>query len=218
MEFLADNWVASIIAVAIFVMALGFYLEHKRRKDLEALASSQGLAFLPDGPDRDLLDRTGLEFFNLGRRSSASNLIKAQSTAGPISFFDYSYTTGSGKQRNKRDFTLALIECPRAQVPAFELKPEAFIYKIGEMMGFKDIDLPAFPVFSEKYRLTAPDEAAARMFFTPQRAAWFERSHGLRVQGAPGFVLFLGSGGRLSVARWQMFMEEVKAFASEVLR
>lgn len=215
MEYLAENYYLVAGAVGILVVFLLIYLPWKRRKDLEQLASSMGLQFSAEGPD---FAGTGLELFNTGRSRSAANSIQVRSGDFTINFFDYSYVTGSGKHRSTHNFTLALIDCPRVQIPDFELKPETFMYKLGELIGFKDIDLPAFPLFSEKYRLTSPDEAAARLYFTPRRAAWFERNPGLRVQASRDHVLFLRRAGRLPVDAWPAFMEEVKAFAAEVLR
>lgn len=215
MEYLSENYYLLIAGIVILAVVLAVYLPWKRRKDLEALAGSMGLPFSAQGPDTAGIP---LEFFYAGRSGSAVNLIQAQVSDFRLNFFDYSYVTGSGKHRNTHHFTLALIECPRSQVPKFDLKPETLLYKLGELVGFKDIDLPAFPLFSEKYRLTAPDEAAAHMFFTPRRAAWFEANPGLRVQGAPGWALFFRKEGRLRVDAWQPFIEEVKAFAIEVLR
>jgi len=205
---------AGIIAV---VAALTVYSAWKRNKDLEQLAASLGLVYSPYGPDSAALERTGLEIFRLGHSRKAAHQLQVQSRAGQVSFFDYSYTIG-GKSRSTHAFTLALITCAGCAAPAFDLKPETFLHKIGEAIGFRDIDLPAFPLFSDKYRLTGPDEAAVHLFFTPQRAAWFENNPGLRVQGAPGYLVLFRREGRLPVDAWQGFMEEVKAFASEALR
>jgi hypothetical protein len=138
--------------------------------------------------------------------------------SGRLRIFDYEYVTGGGRGSAAHPFTLALIDCGGCPVPDFDLKPESLIYKIGEIVGFKDIDLPAFPVFSDKYRLTGPDEAAVRMFFTPDRAAWFERNLGLRVQGANGHAVMFKRAGVLPAEAWPGFIEEAKAFATEVLR
>lgn len=218
MELLHSNPVFIFIGVAAAFLSLVYYFKWKRRKDLEELATSIGLSFSAEGPEEAALSRSGLEIFAAGHSRKASNLIKSQSGAGQVSFFDYHYVTGSGKHSQTHNLTLALIECSRVQIPFFDLKPEGFLYKIGEMMGFKDIDLPAFPLFSDKYRLTAPEETPVHLFFTPQRAAWFERNLGLRVQGAPGHLVIFKRTGQLPVNSWQGFIEEVKAFAAEVLR
>lgn len=218
MELLHSNPVFIFIGVAAAFLSLVFYFKWKRRKDLEELAASIGLSFSAEGPDEDGLGRSGLEVFATGRSRKASNLLTSQSGAGQMSFFDYHYVTGSGRNSQTHNLTVALIECSRVQIPYFDLKPEGLLYKIGEMLGFKDIDLPAFPLFSDKYRLTGPDEKSVHLFFTPQRAAWFERNLGLRVQGAPGHLVIFKGAGQLPVNSWQGFIEETKAFAAEVLR
>ena len=206
--------ILAIAAVAVIV----FYLDWKRGDSLAALAASMGLPFSKDGPEVYFLDSTGLELFKLGRGRKVSNLIEIAVPSGQLQVFDYKYTTGSGKNARTYKFTLALFSCGKCAIPEFDLKPETLIYKIGEVVGFKDIDLPAFPVFSDKYRLTGPDEAAVRMFFNPDRAAWFDRNQGLHVQGAPGYGLLFKKEGRLPVDAWQTFIEEAKTFAAEALK
>ncbi|OGR77024.1 MAG: hypothetical protein A2X32_07000 [Elusimicrobia bacterium GWC2_64_44] len=204
--------------MAAIIVGLAFYFNWRRRKDLEELAVSMGLEFSPEGPEQHELEASGLEIFRLGRGRKASNLIKVRGGAGEIRVFDYRYTIGGGKSSQTHTFTLALMANLRCEVPQFELKPETFLYKIGEAIGFKDIDLPAFPDFSDKYRLTGPDEAAVHMFFTPRRAAWFEANPGLWAQGAPCHVVFFKRVGHLPVSAWQSFIEEAKTFAAEILR
>ena len=208
-----------LLAVVVFAAAAGaaFYLDWKRGNSLAALAASMGLPFAKCGPTTESLVSTGLEIFQLGRSRQALNLIELALPSGQLQVFDYKYTTGSGKNRHKHAFTLALVSC-KCEIPHFDLKPETFIYKFGEVLGFKDIDLPAFPLFSDKYRLTGPDEAAVRMFFNPDRAAWFERNLGLRAQGAPGYGLLFKKETRLPVDAWQTFIEEAKTFAAEALK
>lgn len=218
MELFHSNPVFIFVAIAAVFLSLVFYFKWKRRKDLEELASSMGLAFTPEGPNQVFLEGTGIELFRLGHSRKAYNLVQTQSRCGTISVFDYSFVTGGGKNKHTANFTLALIACSGCSIPVFDLKPESFIYKLGEAIGFKDIDLPAFPLFSDKYRLTAPEETAVHLFFTPQRAAWFERNLGLRVQGAPGHLVIFKQTGQLPVNSWQGFIEEVKAFAAEALR
>lgn len=217
MELLDNYFVLGFIALFILIPVLAFYFDRRRRRALEDLASAMGLRYNADGPELHVLEGSGLEIFRLGHSRRASSLIEVPASGGSIMIFDYRYVTGSGKHSQTHNFTLALVSC-RGQVPHFDLKPETLMYKIGEMIGFKDIDLPAFPVFSDKYRLTGPDETAVHMFFTPARAAWFEQNLGLRVQGAPGHVLLLKGERRLPVDEWQGFIEETKAFVQQVLR
>jgi len=206
--------IASILAAAFLAV---LYRNWRRRNSLAALAFSMNLIYSKDGPEQNYLESTGLDMFKTGRSRKASNLLEVPSQAGQIQVFDYRYTTGGGKSSHTHNFTLALILC-KCEMPYFDLKPETFIYKVGELFGFKDIDLPAFPLFSDKYRLTGPDEAAVHMFFTPARAAWFERNLGLHVQGAPGRALLFKRESLLPAETWQGFIEEARIFAAEVLK
>ncbi len=215
-DFLKANLFFFFLAIVILGAGLGIYLNWRRRKGLGAMAASTGLAFSAEGPEIYSLEATGLEIFRQGRSRKASNLIQVAGGGG-IRVFDYKFVTSGGKNRRAHRFTLALFECGACPVPDFDLKPESFIYKLGELAGFKDIDLPAFPVFFDKYRLTGPDEAAVHIFFTPARAAWFERNLGLHVQGSRGHVVFFKRAGALPVDAWQGFIEEAKIFAAEVL-
>ncbi|OGR53480.1 MAG: hypothetical protein A2049_09605 [Elusimicrobia bacterium GWA2_62_23] len=217
-EFTSVHFFLLVAAVVLAGAGLSYYFSYLRRKKLEELASSMGLLFGKEGPDNSFLAATGLELFRLGRSHNASNLIQLATPAGELWFFDYSYTTGSGKNRTVHAFTVGLVKSAKVQMPAFELKPENLMYKFGEIIGFKDIDLPAFPVFSDKYRLTGSDEAAVHMFFTPERAAWFERNLGLWMQGAGSYAVVFKREGTLPADAWQGFMEEVKILAAEVLK
>jgi hypothetical protein len=217
-EFTSVHFFFLVAAVVLAGSAIAYYVSYLRRKKLEELATSMGLLFSKTGPDSAFLEATRLELFRLGHSHDACNLIQLATASGELRFFDYSYTTGSGKNKSRHSFTVGLVKSAKVQVPCFELKPENLMYKLGEMIGFKDIDLPAFPVFSDKYRLTGADEAAVHMFFTPERAAWFERNLGLWLQGSGSYVVVFKREGPLPADVWQGFMEEVKILAAEVLK
>ncbi len=218
MQLSQGDLILLVIAGGALIAGGAYYLSWRRRKDIEALAASIGAQYSPDGPEVYVLEGSGIELFRCGRSRGSSNMVRVPLTAGSLSVFDFEYVTGSGKHRQNHAFTVAYIEGSAVKIPSFDLKPEGLIYKLGELVGFKDIDLPAFPVFSDKYRLTGPDEAAVHMFFTPQRAAWFEQNLGLRVQGGPGGLVLFRGEGRLAADKWQSFIEEARAFAAEVLR
>lgn len=215
MEFVESHPIAIFIGVAALLFGAVFYYNWKRRNDLKQLAASMGLLFSPDGPSLDELEASGMDVLRVGYSRKAKNLIEVPFGKGTIRVFDYRYTTGGGRHSHTHNFTLALIAA--SDIPEFDLKPESFIYKLGEMIGFKDIDLPAFPEFSQKYRLTGPDEHAVHLFFTPARAVWFEQNQGLHVQGGRGGLLYIYKDGRLPASDWGSFIEEAKIFASQIL-
>lgn len=211
---------SAFAAVVVLLAAWAFYSAYLRRKALAELAASMGLSFSADGPDAALLAQTGLELFSLGRSRKAHNLIEERQTgAGPaISFFDYRYTTGSGKNSRTHCFTLALFACAGKGLPCFELKPENILYKLGELVGFKDIDIPSSPVFSDKYRLTGADEAAVLSFFSPEAVARLEREHGWRAEGGRNYLLLFRASGLVPKDDYSAFMLDAKALAASLVK
>ena len=203
----------ALLAAAVVAGAAALYYQAwRRRKDIEAMAQAAGLGFSASGPEAYSLEAGGIELFRLGHSRDCANLV----SAGGISLFDYAYVTGRGRSRSHHEFTVAYIERPALNIPAFDLKPETLMYKIGELVGFKDIDFPAFPLFSDKYRLTGPDEAAVHLFFTPERTAWFERNLGLHVQGGPGGLALFLRPGRLPASEWPALLERARVMAAEL--
>ena len=208
-----------LICVAIAALvAVVFYLPYLRRKALSELAASMGLLLTENGPESYYLEQTGLGIFNMGRARKASNLIEIRGSGSDMSFFDYHYTTGRGKNSHIHNFTLALFDLKTPKIPAFELKPEGFIYKIGELIGFKDIDIPSSPLFSDKYRLTGPNEIEILSFFNPGTVAYFEQHLGWQVQGAGRYLLVLKGARPIKPADYQSFMEEAKNLVSSIVK
>ena len=115
MDIFHANSVSIIVSLAAVVLALVFYSAWKRRKDLEQLAASMGLAFSADWPEGCALENTGLDIFRLGYSRKAANRIQVQSRAGVISFFDYRYVTRGGRNSQTRTFTLALTGAAAGQ-------------------------------------------------------------------------------------------------------
>ncbi|MFA4947427.1 MAG: hypothetical protein WC674_02830, partial [Candidatus Krumholzibacteriia bacterium] len=67
-------------------------------------------------------------------------------------------------------------------LPAFTMRPENVFHKLGSMMGYQDIDFESNPVFSKKYLLRGPDDAAIRNAFTSRVLMFFESEPGLCVE------------------------------------
>lgn len=211
---------AAVSAFAVAALLLSLYLSYLRRKALEELAVSRGMNFAKEGFQPGELSGTGLPVFTQGSyRRSGNRLSGAGSgSAKTISFFDYSYTTGAGRSRRTRVFTLALADFGAPRLPAFELKPEGLIYKLGELIGFKDIDIESAPEFSAKYRLTGPSEPEVRAFFGPATVMCFERHLGLRVQGGGRYMAIYRRAGRLPASAYAGFIDEVREILAEMGR
>ncbi len=219
----AGGWPGNMVFFffAAFALAVGaaFYFSWKRKKDLEQLALSSGLAFDPDALALPDTGRLGLELFTHGHSRKARNLfVSSGAGAENIYLFDHTYVTGSGKNRHTHSFTPALFRFPGAGFPLFELRPENLLDQIGEMVGFRDIDIDGFPVFSDKYRLTGPDEAAVRAFFSPAAVSWLELNPGWRIQAAGDYMAVFKKKGLVPAADYLSYIEETRNLAASITR
>ena len=208
-----------IFLALVVALAIGgaVYLSFKRRKDLERLALSASLAFDSDAAGLPYLENSGIDLFNLGHSRKSSNLIISYGAgADRVYFFDYSYVTGSGKNSVTHSHTLAFFEFARSLFPRFSLRPENFLDKIGEMIGFQDIDIDGFPVFSKEYKLNGPDIAGVRAFFGPHVVNYFEHNPGWRVQAAGQRLIAFKKDRVVPVCAYQAWMEEAKNLVSEI--
>lgn len=211
---------AAVSVLAVAGVAGTFYFAYLRRKTLEGLAVSRGMNFVKEGPPQSLVMGTGLALFARGNRRHWANMLAGAGAGGAaeISFFDYTYSTGSGRNRHSRSMTVALADFRSPRLPDFELKPEGLIYKIGELLGFKDIDIESAPEFSSKYRLTGPSEPEVRAYFGPAAVMCFERHQGLFVQGKGRYLAIYRKEAQLSAAAYPGFIDEVKEVLAELGR
>lgn len=85
--------------------------------------------------------------------------------------FQYSYSTGSGKNRTTHYYTVALVDLP-ISAPGLEISNEDVFDKIGKVFGGQDIELENFD-FNQRFRIKSPDEKFAHDVLHPQMMEWF---------------------------------------------
>ena len=164
------GWLIPVAVVSGIVVVLGaiiwifFYLDKKRRQQWLETATALGFESLTLFPiDLDgIVGRSNL--LTTGRQRVWSNLFRRQVDSLGVVFGNYSYTVGHGKTVRVLNQTIILFYSPNFKAPRFEIKPEAWFNRIGEMLGAQDIDFAEAPEFSKKYVLKSDDEAAVRDF------------------------------------------------------
>ena len=176
------QWLIAVGAVVLTCLALivAWRISKRRaearREALRHQALMLGCAFEPQPMrlDRSESAITDLHFtellgsmrlFQKRRRPEISNrLSRAGEGGGTDWVFDFSYVTGSGKNRRTVRQTVAAhfeetLECPR-----FALQPEGLFSRIFDGA---DIDFDQDPEFSKKYLLKGDDASKLRQVFTP---------------------------------------------------
>jgi len=162
-----------IILIAIFIFSS---IQQKRRTAaLTALAPILGFNF--EGEDRSATTRAPqLEtaLFGRGHGKRFKNIMSGSVAGLPTSIFDYWYTTGGGKSSHTWSQTVVAFSIATG-LPLFELRPESFMDRIGEVFMHKDIDFTSNPEFSHRYLLRGPEEEKIREVFAPGLLAYLEQ-------------------------------------------
>lgn len=205
-----------IIAVVVVGIGIWIWLERRRRHALQAIASQAGFAFDRDGDARTGSITCRRHLLSLGRSPTASNLLAGSIGDVEVLLFDYTYTTGSGKNSSRHRQTVAAFRVPGALLPAFELRPESVFHKIGAALGFKDIDLPAFPEFSKRVLLRGEDEQSIAALFDHETTSLVMGLPGGSVEGQGEWVLVYRAGRRVRPDDLLPFMEQGFTLATAI--
>jgi hypothetical protein len=169
-------------AVAGAVIYLGRRGRAKRAEEMARVAAELRLAFVPEGDETTMAAHAGLHLFSHGHSKKVRNLMRGSVHDSSVSIFDYQYTVGGGKNQHRHRQTVISVQMEARNLPAFSMRPENIFHKLGSMMGYQDIDFESNPVFSKKYLLRGPDEAAVRSAFTSRVLQFFESEPGLSVE------------------------------------
>ena len=147
-------------AVIIVLAVLGHQQAKKRRMALEAWAASRGFSFDPSN-DHQMDDRYP-EFSCLrqGDDRYAYNVMEGHSAERPVSAFDYHYETHStdskGHRTTHNHYFSAVIVQTGLPLKPLVIREEHFFDKVGEFLGFDDIDFESTE-FSKEFFVKSPD-------------------------------------------------------------
>jgi hypothetical protein len=203
------------IALAAGIWYLVWQAGKKRREALRQAAENLGFDFEPR-PDKLTTAEFGrLHLFTQGHGRKADNLLRGRMEREEALVFDYLYTTGSGKSQSTHRQTVAALSLgPRAALPAFELRPENILHKIGAALGYQDIDFPDYPGFSSHFLVRGKDESAVRELLDGTVIEAVENSKGICIEGTGPWLVIYRAGRRADPTRIADFLEEARRLRS----
>ncbi len=153
---------------------LVIWMGKKRTQELQAIAQELKLQFFPKGDARISPLLANLEFFHYGTNCKITNFMHGQLARGrksvTVAIFDYVFMVGtnrtdtsinigddsasieSSNDDDRESFvqTVIIFHDETIDVPAFNLRPENFMDKLGNVVDFQDINFVDFPVFSKR--------------------------------------------------------------------
>lgn len=199
-QFFASPFSIFLLVACVFgvIAYYSWYLEKKRREAMAAAAAQVGFTYEPASAGTPGDTFGSFHLFNQGHSRSYANILR-----GPLSaetqalLFDYTYVTGSGKNRSTHHQSVAALYDSRAHFPGFELRPEHVFHKIGSLFGYQDLDFGFNPKFSGEYLLRGHDEAAIRNLFGPTVLSYFENNTGWCIEGGGDCIAVYRAGKRI---------------------
>jgi len=159
-----------------------------------------------------------LHIFTQGRERTYRNILtgKPDGTSRAI-ISDYLYTTGDGRSAQTCRQTVALLTFPKGDLPRFELRPVTTVDRIDAVFGYQDIDFEESPLFSRRYLLRGPDEAAIRALFDLNLRQYFKSHPDWCVDGRGPWLAAYRHGRLIQPKALPAFLDEVtfllKAFS-----
>ena len=147
------------IFLVIIVGVYGFIAAQKRREAMLALAAKLGLRFDP-GRDKFLAQQYKfLDKLRRGHNRYAYNIISGKYRENDVKIFDYHYQTGSGKDTHHYHISFFMLQVPMV-FPELTIVPEGIFSKIGQALGYDDIDFESHE-FSRKFCVRSKDKKFA---------------------------------------------------------
>ncbi|MEZ6134522.1 MAG: hypothetical protein R3C53_06400 [Pirellulaceae bacterium] len=192
----------------VILIAFAIQAENKRKKAIEAAATELGLAFTPGltSADQNLFQQFGLS--QIGHSRAATLATVADSGELRLILFDYTYTTGSGKQKQTRQYHVVMATSQTLDLPKFSLSPESFFHRLGDFFGYKDIDFEDDETFSNQFLLKGDDESAIREFFKPARRTALVPLGQIYIETNRNSFIFYRSGKQRDLDHLRSMLEE----------
>jgi len=94
-----------------------------------------------------------------GHTRYASNILEGIYKERQILTFDYHYATGSGKDEVHHYLSVFMLQMERT-FPELRIYPESFFSKIGQALGYRDIDFESVE-FSDAFTVRSADKKFA---------------------------------------------------------
>ncbi|MGD1047720.1 MAG: hypothetical protein ABR899_03070 [Candidatus Krumholzibacteriaceae bacterium] len=202
----------ALVILAAAALWGGFFywrrqVREKRREALGQVATEMRWSFASDADDTLRTSMGNFRLFAHGRSKRFRNLMRGSGDNAGVALFDYSYTIGGSKERQKRRQTVLSLNVAGRPLPHFCLRPEHVWDKVEAFFGHKDISFEAHPDFSKAYSLRGDDEYQIRNFFSEKLIAFIEREHGITMEGDGSTLILYRHRKLIKPAEIRSFIE-----------
>jgi hypothetical protein len=190
-----------ILLVGALIGGLAYIIvqqQKKRTAAMQAVAERLGWRFEPKPPFATVPELERFVLFSQGHSRQTRNLMAGEKDGHRVAVFDYTYVIGAGKSQSIYRQTVVHVNAPGLNVPQFVLRPEHVFHKIGELFGYRDIDLDVDPDFSKRYLLRGADEDAVRTTFDSMVREFYDRNPKSSTEAARSDLIFWRTGSMVA--------------------
>jgi hypothetical protein len=203
--------VVVVVAVAVAVMVFAWKADQKRRLALQAWASHRGWTYV-DRND-EILGRFDGSPFESGHSRRATTVMSGKLGQRQATVFGYQYTVSNGKSSTTYHFRIFAVAMP-CFVGHLEVKPEGLFAKLGNKLGFADVQLES-EAFNREYRLTASSQKLAYDLVPARNIELLLGRSGVDLR-TEGDLMMLVEDGTLDVASIDGQLELLAQFIDNV--
>lgn len=151
------------VAFAAVIIALAIYshkVAEKRKLAIAAWAAKRGLSFTRER-DYQFPGRYRFSALNTGSQRYAYNISSGRAGEHELRAFDYHYETYStdskGRRTTHHHYMSAVVIETDLRLKPLSIRTENFFDKVGEFVGFDDIDFE-LAEFSREFHVKSPDK------------------------------------------------------------
>ena len=205
-----------VVIVFISIAIYSAVNEKKRRNAMQLLADSLHFRFSAD-KDRHLPKRFHfLEDFGKGNNRYAQNVFTGQANGEAITFFEYHFETTSRDSEGETTtyhhyFSVFTLSMPR-NFPELVVKPEGLFAKLGQALGFDDIDFESYE-FSKRYEVKSKDKKFAYDFCNGSMIDYLLNKPNLVIE-VENQTLALTHRGKFSTQTIQHYLNDLQTIRS----
>ncbi|GAB3999652.1 hypothetical protein GCM10029992_29070 [Glycomyces albus] len=162
----SGEWIIAVVIAVVMAVGgvIAYRIRQKKIAAYRAWAAHYGYHYEPS--DNSVVDLSTDEPFGQGRSRRGIDVFRGRHKNLHLVFFQYNYTTGSGKNSQTHSYQVVAIGLP-TQRPLLDISQENAFSKRFQ----KDIDFEN-QMFNDKFRIKSPNPRFAYDVIHPRTMEW----------------------------------------------
>ncbi len=207
---------AWLFGLAVLSSGCEFDPAQDRARGLAQVGESIGLRPLEALPEAERMALRALPAIRSKQRSFFVNALGSADAGGRVRVFDWTWTEGDVKRRERVSQTVVAIVLPERRFPAFVWTGRGALTR-KELAGLGGvIEFPEAVEFDDAYWVAGRDRPAIRRIFTADRLHGLQLSDGLRVEAAGDWLIGYRPSLRVEPETLPAFVEEMSRLAERL--